>query len=313
MLGLIKPYKMELLVKDCMYYKLYYCSVCRNLVRENNRLYAFVNSYEAAFLAMLYNEMVVQDLEAVKDRCSGLPLAKVPALPPDHEAVELGAALSLLAFHIKFQDDLHDETGFWIRRYNGFLAGSLDKTFRARRHQYEKFGIDLERVKKEQDKLNRMERDPSLRDIHLHLNQWGGLFSYVMSQPFEGKIDPSRQEHLAGWFGHLGQILYLLDSMADFHEDLALKKFNLILRAEDKVEPDNENWLKTIYNRYLGVVNGERNRMLTTLPALGLQESQAIVTNILTHGLDRELEKVANALILKKKDTQKLLFNCQDF
>ena len=313
MLGLVKPYKMEMLVKDCMYYKLYYCSVCRNLVRGNNRLYAFVNSYEAAFLAMLYNEMVVQDLGAVKDRCSGLPLAKVPALPPDREAVELGAALSLLAFQIKFQDDLHDEKGFWIRLYNSFLARKLSKTFRERRKRYEKFGIDLERVRKEQDKLNRMERDPTLRDIETHLGQWGGLFAYVMSQPFAGKVEPERKDRLAEWFGHLGRILYLLDSMADFHEDVERGQFNLILQAEDKVEPDNENWLKTIYNRYQGVVNGERQRMLDLLPALGLNESQAIVANILTHGLDRELGKVHDALVQKKKDTQKLLFNCQDF
>lgn len=313
MLGLVKPHKMEMLVKDCMYYKLYYCSVCRNLVRGNNRLYAFVNSYEAAFLAMLYNEMVVQDLGAVKDRCSGLPLAKVPALPPEHEAVELGAALSLLAFQIKFQDDLHDEKGFWIRLYNSFLSRRLGRTFGTRRGVYEKFGIDLDRVRKEQDKLNRMERDPTLRDIETHLAQWGGLFAYVMSQPFAGKVPPEKKEHLAEWFGHLGRILYMLDSMADFHEDSARRQFNLISRAEDDIQPDNENWLKTIYNRYAGAVNGERRRMLELLPALELRESEAIVCNILTHGLDRELTKVQDALILKKKDNQKLLFNCQDF
>ena len=60
-------------------------------------------------------------------------------------------------------------------------------------------------------------------------------------------------------------------------------------------------------------MNGERQRMLDLLPALGLNESQAIVANILTHGLDRELGKVHDALVQKKKDTQKLLFNCQDF
>lgn len=313
MLGLVKPYKMEMLVKDCMYYKLYYCSVCRNLVRRNNRLYAFVNSYEAAFLAMLYNEMVVHDLEAVKDRCSGLPLVKVPALPPDHEAVELGAALSLLAFQVKFQDDLNDETGFWIRKYNGFLAGRLKKTFKDQVAQFEKFNIDLDIVQKEQDKLNRMERDPSLRDINLHLNQWGGLFSYIMSQPFLGKIEKERHDVLSRWFEHLGRILYLLDSMADLHEDQTSGEFNLILRAEDNVQSANENWLKTIYNQYQGRVHEERMSMVQLLPSLSLNESFSIVSNILTHGLDRECAAVFDALVLKKPKTQKLLFNCQDF
>ncbi len=313
MLGLVKPYKMELLVKDCMYYKLYYCSVCRNLVRRNNRLYAFVNSYEAAFLAMLYNEMVVQDLEAVKDRCSGLPLVKVPALLPDHEAVELGAALSLLAFHVKFQDDLNDETGFWIRKYNRFLAGRLKKTFKDQAGQFKKFNIDLDIVQKEQDKLNRMERDPSLRDIALHLQQWGGLFSYIMSQPFLGKIESKRHKTLVQWFDHLGRILYLLDSMADLHRDQASGEFNLILRAEDNIDSANENWLKNIYNQYQGRVHEERTSMLQLLPALDLNESLAIVSNILSHGLDRECAAVFDSLVLKKSKNQSLLFNCQDF
>ncbi|QPJ62637.1 MAG: hypothetical protein G3M70_12435 [Candidatus Nitronauta litoralis] len=313
MLGLVKPYKMEMLVKDCMYYKLYYCSVCRNLVRSNNRLYAFVNSYEAAFLAMLYNEMVVHDMGAVKDRCSGLPLVKVPALPPDHEAVELGAALSLLAFQVKFQDDLHDETGFWIKKYNRFLAGRLKKTFKGQIAQFEKFNIDLDVVQKEQDKLNRMERDPSLKDIDLHLSQWGELFSYIMSQPFRGKIEPDRHEVLARWFDHLGRILYLLDSMEDLHKDLDSEEFNLILRAEDNVESANENWLKTIYNRYQQRVHEQRMNMLELLPRLELNESHSIVSNILTHGLDRQCATVFDALVSKKPKTQKLLFNCQDF
>ncbi len=313
MLGLVKPYKMEMLVKDCMYYKLYYCSVCRNLVRRNNRLYAFVNSYEAAFLAMLYNEMVVQDLAAAKDRCSGLPLVKVPALPADHEAVELGAALSLLAFQVKFQDDLNDEKGFWIRQYNGFLAGRLKKTFKDQIPQFEKFNIDLDVVQKEQDKLNRMERDPSLRDINLHLEQWGSLFSYIMSQPFLGKIEQQRYETLTRWFNRLGRILYLLDSMADLHKDLSSGEFNLILRAENNVESDNENWLKTIYNQYQGRVHEERMDMVQLLPALNLNESLSIVSNILTHGLDRECAKVFDTLVMKKHSSQKLLFNCQDF
>ena len=46
MLGILKPEKMELLLKDCLYYKLYYCSICRHMVKTHNRLYAFVNTYE---------------------------------------------------------------------------------------------------------------------------------------------------------------------------------------------------------------------------------------------------------------------------
>ena len=104
MIGFLKPDKLELLLKDCLYYKLYYCSICRHLVRDNFRAYAFLNSYEGTLLAMLYNEMVVRDIEAIKDRCSGVPIAKVATLRPGNEAIELGAFISLLAFRVKFQD-----------------------------------------------------------------------------------------------------------------------------------------------------------------------------------------------------------------
>ncbi|NIQ04121.1 MAG: hypothetical protein GWM98_28985, partial [Nitrospinaceae bacterium] len=58
---------------------------------NHNRLDAFLNSYEGTLLAMRYPERRVQDIEADKERCSGMSIAKVTALPEDHEAVVLGA------------------------------------------------------------------------------------------------------------------------------------------------------------------------------------------------------------------------------
>lgn len=312
MLGIVKPHKPELLVKDCLYYKLYYCSVCRHLVRRHNRGFAFVNSYEGALLAMLYNEMVVQDMNPVKDRCSGLPLVKVPALAPEHPAVELGAAISLLAFQIKFRDNLNDETGFWIQRYNRFLAWSFLRSFRRMKPRYQRFGIDLDYVFQEQDKLQGLEESTAC-DIEPLLEQWSLVFSYIMAQAFQPHLEAARWHTLREWFAALGRVLYLIDSMEDLPRDAASGAFNLVLRADPDPQPGNPSWRAAAYNTFRDRVKNEQQQLLKLVPGLALNESAALIQNILTFGLDRELQSVFDSMVLKKGRRQRLLFNCQDF
>lgn len=313
MLGLIKPYKMEMLVKDCTYYKLYYCSVCRHLVRNHSRPYAFINSYEGTLLAMLYNEMVVQDIGAVKDRCSGLPIVKVASLPTDHEAVELGAAVSLLAFVIKFQDDLQDESGFWLKRYNGWIQRRLQRTFKKSRRLYDKFHIDLEYVEAQMQTLHRLEEDESVRGLDVFLDQWGVVFAHVMTQAFQDKIAKERFEALHALFYGLGRLINLLDAMADVHADRAAGRFNPILRAEAGLNLTDENYLRDSYNKYLEKIRSERDALMNHLPALALSDAYPVVHNILTYSLDREARTVHDAMVLNRPVSEKMFFNCKDF
>ncbi len=311
MIGILKPEKMELLLKDCLYYKLYYCSICRHLVKNHNRLYAFVNTYEGTLIAMLYNEMVVQDIAAVKDRCSGMPIAKVAALPPDHEAVRLGALISLLAFQIKFQDNLDDESGFWVHRYNRTLQSSFRKTFEANREQYLPFNIDMEHIKKSQNELSHLEKNGE--GISAIQDCWGKTFSYIMTQPFKDKIDAEKFEALQVFFNGLGKIINIVDSMEDLHVDLKAKRFNLIVSEEKPETPDNSVWLEENFNKYRQKVWDERDRLLPCMQNLHLKESWPIAHNILTHCLDNELAKVFEFMVRKKKNTEQTLFNCKDF
>lgn len=313
MIGFLKPDKLELLVKDCLYYKLYYCSVCRHLVRDNSRPYAFLNSFEATLLAMLYNEMVVQDARAVKDRCSGLPIVKVAVLPPEHEAVELGAYVSLLAFRIKFQDDLMDEPGFWTGQYNNFFLRHLKKTFAKKAGSAKKFNIDLERVQSLQEELNRLEKDDGEKNIDVFLERWAVIFSYIMTQPFKGKIDEARHDALKLWFRGLGRIVNLLDAMSDIHRDSKAGKFNPILRGEFSPRLDSVEWLNAIYAKYRKIAEDQRQELLSILPRLGLRESLPVAQNILSHCLDKEMKKVFESMVLKKENNEKLLLNCKEF
>lgn len=313
MIGFLKPNKLELLLKDCLYYKLYYCSICRHLVRKNFRAYAFLNSYEGTLLAMLYNEMVVRDMTAFKDRCSGLPIAKVAALPADHEAIELGAFVSMLAFLVKFQDNLADESGYWITAYNQFFLDHLKKNFSQKQKGFAKFNIDLQFVRSSQEDLTRLEKNETLREIDVFLDRWADIFSYIMTQPFKEKIETDRYNGLTLLFKGLGRIINLMDAMSDVHEDHRNNKFNLLLRVEPLVFLDNEKTLNETYSKYLKRIQSERETLLSTLPRLQLNESFHIVYNLLTHCLDKEMKKVFELMVLRKQNNEKTLFNCKEF
>lgn len=312
MIGFLKPQKLELLLKDCLYYKLYYCSVCRHLVRNNSRPYAFLNSFEGTLLAMLYNEMIVHDATALKDRCSGVPIAKVAVLPANHEAIELGGFISLLAFRIKFQDNLADESGFWITLYNQFFLKHLNKTFK-RQKSNSKFNIDLQYVRSGQEELNRLEKDTTVREVDVFLNHWAELFSYIMTQPFKGKIAEERYQALKVMFTGLGKIINLMDAMSDIHADRKNGQFNLLLRSETSARVDDEKWLNETYSKYLNRVQKERVFLISALPSLQLQDSLPIVHNILTHCLDKEMKIVFESMVLRKQNNEKTLFNCKEF
>ncbi len=302
---------MELLLKDCLYYKLYYCSICRHMVKTHNRLYAFVNTYEGTLIAMLYNEMVVQDIQAVKDRCSGMPIAKVPALSSDHPAIRLGALISLLAFQIKFQDNLDDEEGFWVTRYNKVLQSRFQKAFNNHYDQYQAFNIDIEQIKAEQKVLHDLEQSSaSYSEIQ---ERWGETFAYIMTQPFKDKIDASRFSALEVFFKSLGKVINLIDAIEDFHSDLKAGRFNLIHHTEQSSNPDNRTWLEETGKKYVQHIVSEKQALQECLPALGLIESLPVVQNIITHCLDKETAKVFEFMVKKKQNPERTLFNCKDF
>jgi hypothetical protein len=311
MIGILKPEKMELLLKDCLYYKLYYCSICRHMVKTHNRLYAFVNTYEGTLIAILYNEMVVQDIHAVKDRCSGMPIAKVASLPSDHPAVRLGALISLLAFQIKFQDNLDDEEGFWVTRYNRVLQSRFQKAFDDHIDQYQTFNIDMAQVHSRQKTLNALEENSgSYSEIQQY---WGKTFAYIMTQPFQEKIDPCRLSALETFFTGLGKVINLLDAMEDFHSDLKAGRFNLIRHTEKTVHPDERTWLEETFKKYSQFIVREKQALQACLPNLSINESFPVVQNIITHCLDKETGKVFESMVEKRQNSERILFNCKDF
>ena len=302
---------MELLLKDCLYYKLYYCSICRHMVKTHNRLYAFVNTYEGTLIAMLYNEMVVQDIQAVKDRCSGMPIAKVAALAADHPAVQLGALISLLAFQIKFQDNLDDEKGFWISRYNQALQSRFQKSYTRHFDQYQAFNIEIEQIQAGQKQLHALEKSSaSYSEIQ---KCWGETFAYIMTQPFKDKIDPARLSALNIFFTGLGKVINLIDAMEDFHSDLKAGRFNLIQHSEKTSDPENLTWLEETGQKYAQHIVNEKQILLKCLPTLSLKESFPVVQNIITHCLDKETAKVFEFMIKKEQNPERTLFNCKEF
>lgn len=302
---------MELLLKDCLYYKLYYCSICRHMVKTHNRLYAFVNTYEGTLIAMLYNEMVVQDIRAVKDRCSGVPIAKVPALPSDHPSVQLGALISLLAFQIKFQDNLDDEKGLWVSRYNKILQSRFQKAFDNHSDQYKSFNIDIEQIQTRQKALNQLEKiSGSYSEIQEH---WGETFASIMTQPFKGKIESARFTALEVFFNRLGKVINLIDAVEDFHSDLKARRFNLIHHAEESTSPEDRAWRVETCKKYGQLIGNEKQALQACLPALSLNESFPVVQNIITHCLDKETAKVFEFMVEKKDNPERTLFNCKEF
>ena len=101
--------------------------------------------------------------------------------------------------------------------------------------------------------------------------------------------------------------------MEDLHKDNANNHFNPILRQENSEIPKAEPSLSKWYEKWKTQVLSERDKLVQILPSLALRESLPIAQNILTHCLDKELKKVFDSMVLKKKQNRHMLFNCKDF
>ena len=235
MFGYVKPYSLELRVKEYDFYRSTYCGICRAMKHHTGLLSNVTLSYDSVFLAlvrMLY--IPKEQIGAEKKNCITHPIKKKVMLKENDALIYTAKAFSVLTYY-KLKDDLMDE---------GISKRILANTVRPiASHAVAVSAIpELEAVAKEKlSKINELERE-GVASVDLP----GHLFGELLGEIFAYGLDGADRIVTYQCGSALGRFIYAADAAEDYYKDRDSGGYNpYVISYEGKdLTPENRATIK---------------------------------------------------------------------
>lgn len=275
MFGYVKPWTAELRVREYELYRALYCGLCRAMKEETGWLSSFTLNYDMVFLAMarmLYGDRTVK---TVRRRCLAHPLVPHKEVAPT-EPIREAARLSAVLVYAKNKDDRKDERG--LRRLRAYLLSPALSSFH-RRAKRRELSARIEGLLRE---LADMEAK-RLPTVDAPAEKSAELLGTVFAFGIEGDTPLYRLGFL------LGRIVYKLDAIDDYDEDVRRDRYNpyrAMYGDGGFTEESRQNAASAI--RYDLC---ELEKVILSLPFGENEEIEALMKNILYLGLDARLDR----------------------
>ncbi|MBO4770436.1 MAG: hypothetical protein J5563_06625 [Clostridia bacterium] len=214
MLGYIRPFRDELLVKEDIFYKGVYCGLCHILGKKICRESRLLLSYDVVFLAFCRYMLEEKTPSFVKKRCPVPPFRKKLTAEKDEILEYCASVCSLLAWY-KLDDDVRDSRGFRklffrILRFFG-------------RRMKRKAGLDdLSSIIRDcLSEMSELEKKESVSADELAETS-GRMTAAVFAYGYEGE-----RKRIAEQIGfHIGKWVYFADAADDLKNDIEKNYFN---------------------------------------------------------------------------------------
>jgi len=296
MLGILRTDKYELLFKEVKHYQCYYCSVCRELKINYGRFCSLFNSFEAVFISILYQDIIVKNLEVKKTRCTAIPLLKLKMIETECKGAEIAADISMLAAYLFLKDKFTDkQSGKFSNLKMKSLYFLLSKKFQKSFVNLEKEGLKINELLTFIEKQDIIEKNMPLF-LEEYIGAFGGFFGYIFEKIF-------RDDSLKTAGYHLGCIMNLYDSLADFYSDSATGQFNpLNYYFNDDIEKNP----MIVFDKIRNIITGKA-RIVSGILEKKCNFSLPLISNILSSGLNKELEYIEMLFKERKSVKQKII------
>lgn len=274
MFGYVKPWSAELKVREYELYRALYCGLCRAMKEETGWFSSFTLNYDMLFLAMarmLYSDPTVK---TVRRRCTAHPLAPHKEVVPT-EPIREAARLSAVLVYAKNRDDRSDERG--LRRLRAYLLSPALSHFN-RRAKRKPLAVRIEALLRELALIEK-KRLPS---VDAPAEKSAELLGTVFAFGIEGDTPLYRLGFL------LGRIVYKLDAIDDYDEDVKRDRYNPYRAMYGDMgftEEYRRNAASAIKYDLC-----ELEKVILSLPFGENEEIEALMKNILYLGLDARLD-----------------------
>lgn len=285
--GYVRILDGELKVSEYKLYKGVYCALCKTMKRYAGASSTLSLSYDLVFLALLRAETDEAGFKIRLGRCGLHPFKKRP-LAEENSALRFSAGASVVLTYYKLLDDLNDKnTG---KRLLKKIA--LGKTKKQLKRVYKKlaeynFPELSEKIKTYLDELSALENARSDSP-----DACAAVFGKILSLLFSHGIEDGKKAEMTSALGYsVGRLIYLVDAMDDFYDDLKTGAFNPLISAGFASVPE-DFLLASMYS--------ETESAVKALKSYGLKYRD--IGNILFNILSLGIPNVVNE-ILKKQNS----------
>jgi hypothetical protein len=267
-------------------FRIYKCSLCYALGKEYGITARLFTNYDMALCILVASSYGIEEVRVKRSICPALAINKI--LVNDQPVLRYAAALSILLVSEKVKDDIYDEgkrypkkVMRWIESLRGkavsvlkdigFETGVMERAFETQRMLEKKGDIELLRLTESTATV--------MSEIYAHSATLTGIPEYKTAFRHIGYS--------------LGQIVYLLDSIADYRHDLMRDTFNPLHKCfscgRDVTAAISQDAKEKVFH-LLKTFQMEIKRALQELP------ENPYLKNIFTNRLPKRLEEIFRTL-----------------
>jgi hypothetical protein len=216
MFGYVRPLKPELLVREFSRYRSVYCGLCVQIRRDYGQLPRLAISYDLTFWSVL---LLSLDEEAIPENVTGCilnPFAKKPILQGG-TVLEHAAALCVLLAYYKAKDQMRDG-----HRIGGVAARLLFyRAFKKARRRFPEYEVMIQSAMRDLTLLEAGPPDLKAAEV------FGRLIQKITRKAAGCVLNQGPiVEALALLAYDLGQWVYIMDAIDDWHDDCNNKNWN---------------------------------------------------------------------------------------
>lgn len=234
MLGYIRPWTDELLMKDYKRYRAVYCGVCKRLGALHGQFSRLALSYDACFLALFFLAFVEDEPPMQEEACLSHPLTR-HLTAQTHPLLVFAAGLTCYLGLAKFQDDQRDGEVMRSLLPSLVLRTGAKKFRQAYPHLVPQLEAQLqaswayEQLHVAQLEENCVDQAEAFARAMADLS--GQLLNLIFQQAAQltkaSVFSQDKNLHLVGLLGqYLGSWIYLIDALDDKEADEARGRFN---------------------------------------------------------------------------------------
>ena len=212
-------------------FRVYLCSLCETLGKEYGSLARFLANYDMAMLPLFLLSMDKLHTDGSGKKCDENPaptvkkwcplLSKNELITEQNTLFRFAASLTVMLTAEKVKDDILDEK----KRFPKLFLKWIGNKERKARQLLPGIGFDPLRIEKAFETQRELENDNNSILIEL-THPTGQVMAYIYGHGATIAGVPERKAMYANIGYQLGRIIYILDSFADYNNDMQSGAFN---------------------------------------------------------------------------------------
>lgn len=280
MVGYFRPFITELSKSDRMQYKGLYCTFCRVLRERYGIAATFLNRYDVLFLLIYCQHKGTLSLSASSQNqsCAVVPLRKVPSCNINQEKLISVVDFAVFISYVMYLDKTIDKDENSIK--TACIQKVLGPTFlKCLAHMKNNRNVSLDNILDEVKEAFLTEGNYEL-SYEKRVEYFCGLYVQIAGVMLPlGDVTYMDKQLLF----HMLKIMYYLDSLEDYEEDLISGNFNLFENKEYNLEQVKKmaeyKVLKSIAALKNNIIEYQVNNILSNVLDIALPRKMLLLFN----------------------------------